>query len=57
MVLDKEAFLLTAFRKVQKTRKGLKHSRIFKKNSVYETWKRLEGLHLHEYFLVFILLM
>lgn len=58
MALDKDNFLLAAFRKVQKIGKGLKSNEnsnkagfFFIKNSIHETWKRLEGLRLYERFL------
>ena len=49
MALDKDAFLPGAFRKVQKIGKVLKSNRasniagFYKKKSIPETWKRLQG--------------
>ena len=62
MALDNDGFLPTAFRKVQKIRKGLKSSTtsnivgfFFIKKSIHETWKSLEGSQLHERFFLYIL--
>ena len=62
MALDKDTFLLAAFRKVQKIGKRLKSNRTSNKAGFCkeidsnETWKRLEGSRLYERFFVYILL-
>ena len=62
MALEKDTFLLAAFRNDQKIGKRPKsnaenqqQSRIFAKKSVHENWKRLEGSRWYERFLVSIL--
>ena len=62
MALNKDTFLLAAFRNVQKIGKRPKsnaenqqQSRIFAKKSFHENWKRLEGSRLCERFFVYIL--
>ena len=60
MALDKDAFLSAAFRKSQKIGKGLKVMEptafvIIIKESIHDTWKRMEGSRLYEHFFVYIL--